>query len=142
MARIIVPDVGKVAKKWASRSQGASGDYSDGVQSTAKDWQAAATAGGANYRAGVTAAAAAGRFEKGVARVGTQKWRQNAISKGPMRYSQGVGVAEPDFSSAMAPVLQTIGSIDLPPRQPTGSDANIARVAAISKGLRALKVGR
>ncbi|HEY6240161.1 MAG TPA: hypothetical protein VIW78_04925 [Burkholderiales bacterium] len=132
----------KVSKKWANRSAGASGDYSDGVQSTAKDWQGSAVAGGQNYRTAVTAAAAAGRFEKGVARVGTAKWRSNTLSKGPGRYSQGVQVAEGDFSTAMAPVLQTIGSIDLPARLPTGSDGNIQRVAAIAKGLRQMKVGK
>lgn len=142
MARIVVPDVGRVAKKWASRSGAASQDYSDGVQSTAKDWQGASTAAGPNYRAGVTAAANAGRFEKGVARVGTAKWRANTVAKGPMRFAQGVSVAEPDYSSAMAPVMQVIGSVDLPPRQPTGSDANLQRVAVISKALRAQKVGR
>jgi len=142
MPRVVVPDVTKVAKKWSSRSSAASGDYADGVQSTARDWQAAATAGAANYKAGVAAASAAGRFEKGVARVGTAKWRANAVSKGPSRYSQGVGVAEQDYSSQLAPVLQTIGSVDLPQRQPTGSDANIQRVALISKALRQLKVGR
>jgi hypothetical protein len=142
MPRIPVPDLGKVAKKWSTRASAASPDYSDGVQSTAKDWQGAAIAGAANYKAGVTAAANAGRFEKGVARVGTAKWRSNALSKGPMRYAQGVSVGEQDYSAQMAPVLQTIGSIDLPPRQPTGSDGNIQRVALIAKGLRALKVGR
>lgn len=142
MPRIVVPDVGKVAKKWSTRASAASPDYADGVQSTAKDWQASATAGAANYKAGVTAAANAGRFEKGVARVGTAKWRANALSKGPMRYSQGVSVGEQDYSQQMAPVLQTLGSIDLPLRQPTGSDGNIQRVALIAKGLRQMKVGR
>lgn len=142
MPRIVVPDVGKVSKKWAARSQAAGGDYSDGVQSTAKDWQGTTIAAAPNYKAGVTAAANAGRFEKGVARVGTSKWRANALSKGPMRFAQGVGVAEPDYSAAMAPVMQTIGAIDLPPRQPTGSDGNIQRVALIAKGLRQMKVGR
>jgi hypothetical protein len=142
MARIVVPDVTKVSKKWANRSAGASGDYTDGVSSTAKDWQGAAVAGAQNYKTAVTAAANAGRFEKGVARVGTAKWRANSISKGPMRYAQGVQQGEGDFSTAIAPVLQTIGSIDLPPRQPTGSDGNIARVAAIAKGLRQMRVGK
>lgn len=140
--RVSVPDVGKVAAKWSRRASAAGQDYTDGVSTTAADWQANTAAAAASYKQAVTAAANAGRFEKGVARVGTAKWKKNATEKGPMRYSQGVAVAEQDFSSQVAPFLQAIGSVDLPPRQPAGSDANIQRVAVISKALRGLKERR
>jgi len=140
--RAVVPDVGKVAGKWSRRASAASQDYTDGVNTTAADWQANTAAAAGAYKQGVTQAANAGRFEKGVARVGTAKWKKNAAEKGPMRYSQGVSVAEQDYSSQVAPFLQAIGSLDLPPRQPTGSDANLQRVAVIAKGLRALKERR
>lgn len=140
--RANVPDVGKVAAKWSRRASAAGQDYTDGVTTTSADWQANTTAAAASYKTGVTQAANAGRFEKGVARVGTAKWKKNAVEKGPMRYSQGVAVAEQDFSSQVAPFLQAIGSLDLPPRQPTGSDANLQRVSVIAKGLRALKERR
>lgn len=142
MARVIVPDIGRVARKWATRAQGAGQDYTDGVNLTSRSWQANATAAGANYRAGVTAAAGAGRFEKGVARAGDAKWKRGAVEKGPARYAQGVGIAEPDYSSQMAPFLQAIGAVDLPPRGPARSPGNIARVAAIAKALGDLKQSR
>jgi hypothetical protein len=42
----------------------------------------------------------------------------------------------------MAPYLEAIGRVDLPPRGPVGSAGNFARVVAIGTALRNLKVGR
>jgi hypothetical protein len=138
----IVPPVGRVAEKWARRAGSAGGEYQEGVQNTTRSWQGAAAAAEKNYVAGVTAAAGAGRFGKGVNKAGDAKWKKNAIEKGPMRYSQGVGVAQQDYSAAVAPFLEVIGRTDLPPRGPVGSEGNYGRVSAIGKALRALKMGR
>jgi hypothetical protein len=138
----IVPPVGRVAQKWARRASAASGDYADGVQNTTRSWQAAAQAAEKNYQAGVQQAAAAGRFGKGVARVGDSKWKKRAVEVGPARYSQGVSIAEQDYSAQVAPFLEVIGRTDLPPRGPAGSDGNFQRVMAIGKALRQLKVSR
>jgi hypothetical protein len=137
-----VPAVGRVAQKWARRAASASGEYQDGVQNTPKSWQAATAAAEKNYVTGVTDAASKGRFGKGVNRAGDAKWKKNATEKGPSRYSQGVGVAEQDYSSQVAPYLEAISRTDLPARGPVGSEGNYGRVSAIGKALRALKVGR
>jgi len=136
------PPIARVAAKWARRAASASGEYEEGVRSTTRDWAAATTAAEKNYQAGVTEAAAKGRFGKGVQRAGNAKWKKGATEKGPARYSQGVSIAESDYAGQMAPVLEVIGRTDLPPRGPAGSDQNFQRVMAIGKALRALKVGR
>jgi hypothetical protein len=137
-----VPSIQNVASKWARRAASASGEYEAGVRGSTKSWAGAAKAGENNYKAAVTAAAGAGRYGKGVDRAGDAKWKRGAIEKGPMRFSQGVGVAEKDYADQMAPYLQAIGSIDLPARGPAGSEGNYARVSAIGKGLRQLKQSR
>ena len=142
MARVIVPDVGRVARKWANRAQGAGQDYTDGVNLTSRSWQANTTAAAQNFKTGVAAAAAAGRFEKGVARAGDAKWKKGASEKGPARYAQGVSLGENDYSSQVAPYLQAIGAVDLPPRGPARSPQNINRVSAIAKALGDLKEKR
>jgi hypothetical protein len=109
---------------------------------TAKSWAGAAGAAEKNYVAGVNAAAAAGRFGKGVAKAGDAKWKKNAAEKGPARYAQGVGVAQGDYQSQVAPYLEAIGRVDIPARGPVGSESNYGRTAVIGKALRALKVGR
>ncbi len=142
MPPAIVPPVSRVAAKWARRAASAGQEYTEGVSMTPRSWQAAAAAAEKNYVAGVTDAASKGRFGKGVARAGDAKWKKNATEKGPARFAQGVSVAEGDYSSQVAPFLEAIGRVDLPPRGPAGSEANYNRVAAIGKALRALKVGR
>ena len=142
MPPAIVPSVAQVAAKWARRAGSASQEYQEGVERTPKSWAAAASAGEKNYVAGVTAAAGAGRFGKGVAKAGDAKWKRGAVEKGPTRYAQGVSVGQQEYQSQVAPFLEVIGRTDLPPRGPTGSDGNYARVAAIGRALRMAKTGR
>lgn len=142
MPNPVVPSVGKVAAKWARRAGSAGQEYSEGVASSTRSWATSALAAEKNYQAGVTAAATAGRFGKGVSRAGDAKWKKGAMEKGPMRYSQGVGQAEADYANQVGPFLEAIGRTNLPERGPTGSDGNYARVAAIGKALRQLAQSR
>jgi len=142
MAAATVPSVSRVAQKWARRAASAAGEYEQGVASTAKSWAGATAAAEKNYVAAVNAAAAAGRFGKGVAKAGDAKWKKNATEKGPTRYAQGVGVAEQDYAGQVGPFLEVIGRTDLPARGPVGSEQNYARVSAIGKALRQAKTGR
>ena len=142
MAVPIVPSVSKVAAKWARRAGSAGQEYAEGVQSTPRSWATAAAAAEKNYVAGVQAAAAAGRFGKGINRVGDAKWKKNATEKGPARFAQGVAVAEADYASQVGPYLEAIGRVNLPERGPTGSEGNYTRTAAIGKALRQLSQSR
>jgi len=142
MANVVVPSVSKVAAKWARRAGSASTEYSEGVNNTSRSWATAAAAGEKNYVAGVTSAASAGRFGKGVAKAGDAKWKRGATVKGPARYSSGVAEAEQDYSSQVGPYLEAIGRVNLPERGPTGSEGNYARVSAIGKALRQLAQGK
>jgi len=134
-----VPSIGVIAERWSRRASQASPDYQSGVEKTGRDWAQAALASEGAYKAGVTAAAGAGRFGKGVTRAGTAKWRKRAAEVGPARYSQGVQVATPEFSSGFAPYAEAISRIDLPPRGPRGSSQNYGRVMPIGQALNALK---
>jgi hypothetical protein len=142
MAQVVVPDVGRVAAKWARRAGSAGTEYEEGVRGTTRSWAGAAKAAEGNYKAGVTQAAATGRFGKGVDRAGDAKWKRGAMEKGPARFASGVAAAQSDYSAAVGPYLQAIGSIDLPARGPAGSDSNYSRVAAIGKALRQLSQTR
>lgn len=142
MSTVAVPNIARVAQKWARRAASASGEYEDGVRSTTKSWAQNTQAAEKNYQAGVTAAAAQGRFGKGVQRAGDTKWKRNAAEKGPARFAQGVGIAEPDYAGQMGPVLEAISRVDLPPKGPRGSEANYQRVASIGKALHSLRIGK
>lgn len=142
MASAQVPSIARVAAKWARRAGSAGAEYEEGVRSTTKDWAANTAAAEKNFVAGVTAAANAGRFGRGVQKAGNARWKRNASEKGPMRFSQGVQLAEGDYAGQMGPVLEAISRIDLPLKGIRGSDANIGRVAALAKGLHQLRVGK
>jgi hypothetical protein len=142
MATPTVPSAARVAAKWARRAGSATTEYEEGIRTTPRSWATAAAAAEKNYTAGVTQAASAGRYGKGVNRVGDAKWKKNAQEKGPARFAQGVSVAEADYSAQVGPYLEVIGRTDLPPRGPAGSEGNYGRVAAIGKALRDLKTRR
>jgi hypothetical protein len=129
----------RAAERWARRSANASGDYTDGVNMTPRSWAAASTAAAASYKAGVQTAATAGRYEKGIQKAGDAKWKRKASAVGPTRYAEGVGAAQGDYGTAVGPVLDVIGRVDLPPRGPVGSAGNLARVAVIANALHALR---
>lgn len=137
-----VRPLGNVAAKWKRRASSAGEEYSQGVQNTSKDWAGAASAAEGAYKQGVTAAATAGRFGKGVARAGTAKWKANATAKGPARFSQGVELGEGDYQKGFAPFHEAIGRTDLPQRGPRGAEANYGRVSGIGKALHQLKTSR
>lgn len=129
MAAIIPLD--RIRERWVRRAGQAAPDYEAGVTQTTKDWAALTAAAGPNYRTAVTAAAAEGRFERGVQRAGTPKWRQGAVVKGVPRFGPGVAAAADDFSRGFQPFRQAIESLTLPPRRPRRDPGNLERVRAV-----------
>ncbi len=134
-------DVGRVAAKWARRAASAGTEYSEGVANPSRSWSQASQAAAPNYAAGVQAAVARGGFARGVQAAGDAAWSQGATTKGPARFAEGVQLAQPAYTSGFGRVAAAINATALPPRQPTGSPANIQRVAAIATALRKLRTG-
>jgi hypothetical protein len=128
------------ADKWNRRAQQAGPDYSQGIDNPRQSWSQAAAAGDANYRQAVTAAATAGRFAAGVRKAGDERWRAMAKAKGPTRFAEGVTLAVGEWQKGFQPYQTTVGSLTLPARGPTGSAANLQRVAAVANALRAVKM--
>lgn len=124
--------------KWARRSSVAGVDYQFGVQNPRRPWVDASLSAEANYRAGVTAAANAGRFAAGIKSAGEEKWRGRSVKVGPGRFAEGVAVAKPDWEQGFKPYQEVISSVSLPPRGPKGSPQNLQRVQAIATALRSL----
>ena len=136
-----VKSADRVSAKWARVTPQRAEDYTLGIQQPRTPWAAAAAAGNERYKQAVTEAAAQNRFARGVARAGDARWSQKSLSKGPSRFAQGVAESGPDYQAAMGPVLAAIAAAQLPPRGPTGSPANLQRVAAITTALRKFSTG-
>jgi hypothetical protein len=140
MARIVVPEVGRVAAKWIRRAQSAGPEYTEGVETSRADWAGATAAAAPSYAAGVQEAIAGGRFAKGVASAGTAKWKRMASEKGSVRFGPGVAAAEPDFTKGFQPYLQALGTIDLPQPGPRGAEGNYQRSTLVGRALNQLRV--
>lgn len=134
-----VKDISKSADKWQRRAAVAGQDYQQGVQNPRTSWAAASQAAETNYKAGVVAAANAGRFGVGVKRAGDEGWRNGALSKGPSRFAEGVSLAVGDWQRGFQPYQEGIAALSLPARGPRGSAQNLARVAAVAQLNRQIK---
>ncbi len=134
-------DVARTAAKWKRRTATAAQEYTDGVTNPSRSWSQATQAAAPAFAAGVQAAVARGAFQRGVQSAGDQAWQQGATTKGPTRWTEGTALAEPAYTTGFGRVAAAINAVALPPRQPTGSPANIQRVAAIASALRKLRTG-
>jgi hypothetical protein len=139
---IRVKDVGTISKKFVQRATAAGGDYKDGVQQAGGDWEANTKASEDNYSQGVQQAIGDRRFGKGVAAAGAAKYTNRATTLGAQRYGPGIQASEGEFAKGVAPYLQAIAGMTLPPRRPKGDPANQDRANAVARTLRALKTGK
>jgi len=134
-------DIGTIAQKFVTRAQAAAGDYKTGVQGAGGKWETNAAAAEPAYDAGVQAAIASKRFVKGIGGKGG-KYQTNAVNLGSQRYGPGVANAQDAYSKGMAPVLQTLASINLPAKSFRGSPQNQARSNVVSTALAALRANK
>ncbi len=123
------------AKRYADRAALAGPEYLSGVENPRKPWAEATKAAEGNWLAGVTKAGQDKRFGRGVDKAGNSKYLKGVQEKGVGRYEEGVRLAEDAYADGIAPYLQVIESITLPPRGPKGSPQNIKRVEIMSKAL-------
>lgn len=126
--------------KWARRAASAAPEYEEGVKNPRVDWAQAAIDANDRYKRGVAEAAAANRFAAGVKRAGTLKWQAAAITKGPMRYSEGVLLAQSAYEEGFRPYAEVIRATRLSPRGPKGSPENIKRVSEMAAALHQKKI--
>jgi len=129
----------KIASKYGTVTPQRTQDYADGVENPKKSWSVAAKAAEGAYKEGVTKAATAGRFGKGVAAAGDQKWAEGAKNKGVTRWGQGVQLGQSAYQEGFAPFHSAISSATLPARYAKRDPRNLQRVAAIVEAINKVK---
>lgn len=130
-----IKDLAAIGEKYATVTPMRADEYVKGVTAPRKDWAQCTEAAETAYKEGVTKAAAAGRFGKGVRAAGTSKWQRGAIQKGGTRFATGVSMAKDDYQNGYAPYHQVLSSLTLPARFSKRDPRNLARVAAIATAL-------
>ena len=131
---IRIRDTASLANKFATRAQGAQGDYKDGVQAGGADWENNTRSANDAWKQGVQEAVGKDRFVKGVSG-SQQKYIANATALGPARYAQGVGNAKDAWARGVQPALDLLKGLTLPPRGPRRSPANQARANMVAMEL-------
>lgn len=134
-----IKPIEQAAAKWSARAAVAGQDYRQGVENPRNSWAAASAAAEGNWVQGLTQAQAEKRFSAGVRKAGDERWRSNAIAKGPTRFAEGVALAVGEWQRGFAPMQAALSSLTLPARGPAGSPQNLQRVAAVATALRAVK---
>lgn len=127
-------------KRWVTNASNATGTYKDGVNNPRREWETATKTAEESWKSGVAQASQQGRFGKGVAKAGNEKWKSKALKLGVNRYAEGVQSSEVAYTTGIAPFLQTIESVNLPPRYPKGDPRNLERVKVIAQALREKKL--
>lgn len=129
------------AQKFVERAGAASGDYVSGAQSTNKDQAAAAIAGKENWKAGIQAAIAGGRYEKGLQESGKSGWLKGVTEKGANRFAEGVSSGANKYATNSGKYDGARNAAASLPRGPKGSEQNFARSKAVGQALRKAKIG-
>jgi len=130
-----------IARKWARVTSGRTEDYEEGVRNPTKDWETETIAAEENYEAGIKLSIQNKSFSKGVKAAGTAKQKSKTITKGILRWPDGVRDAESDMKDGMEEVVKILEGITLPKRYPTGDPRNIERVKVIQVALHKMKTG-
>lgn len=135
LGAIKVKTVAEVQAKWLDVTPGRASYYEKEAGVAGADWEREAAAASGAFKAGVSAANIEALFKGGIKRAGAAKYERKVKEVGVARFSSGVTAAGPDFGAGVAPFLDEIAKITLPPRQPRGSEANLARVREITVAL-------
>ena len=137
---IQIKDVGTLSAKYLSRASNAVADYKAGVMQPKASQSASAVAAAPLWQQAVSSPGALARFKSRLTAGGDQAWQTGATEKGAANYPGGIRRGAPKWAANVAPYLQVISGLTLPLKGIRGSDANIARVSAVSAALHAKKV--
>ena len=132
---VAVKPLADIVKKYAEETPRRASYYEAGVRNPTKDWAASTQAAAANFKAAVQASDIGARFSGGVRKAGTAKQQRKAIDVGVARYGPGVTAGAADYGAGMAPMVETLASVNLPARKPRGDPANLDRVKVIADAL-------
>jgi hypothetical protein len=135
-----IKDTASIATKWSQRAGAAGSEFAAGAAGKGAKCAQASIAAADSYKAAVTAAAGAGRYERGVSRSTAAKFDQKIAAVGASRYPQGVAAGQNAYQTGFEPYAGTIKGLSLSPRAPKGSPQNIERVRQVADALHAKKI--
>ena len=130
---IKIKPIDQIVSRWVQGVRGATAAYQFGVSNPQRDWAEATIAGASAWFSGIQAAHAAGRFDGGVRKAGSVKWKNKTLTKGVQMWPVAVAAAEGDYRVGFGPFREAIAAATLPPRYAKRDPRNLERVAAIDR---------
>jgi hypothetical protein len=128
------------AAKWKNNASGAGAAYVAGATAAANSQAQNAIAQADAWLTGVTQAGTA-RYTSGLQAAQQQNKYANRINAvGNTRFTSGVTASVQTFQTQIGKVLNAEAAVQLSPRGPKGSQANINRSTEMQQGLRAAKL--
>lgn len=137
-----IRSIDTIGAKWAKVTPDRAPYYESGVKDPKADWAIESKKAEPTYEAGVRDGITNKMYGKGVAARGTPGWQEKTTKKGPGRFSEGVGLAEPDYKTKFAPYRDDMERLSLPMKGARGSAGNYARVKAIGDAFHAKRIGK
>lgn len=138
---IAVPTAAASGQKWRERAATSGNDYAEGVRGAGPRWQQGVQNAESTWAEGVQQAIGRGAFSAGVAGKGN-KYSEKAAGIGASRWSAGIQSSQEAYESGVAPYLQAISNVTLPPRGARGNPINLERVRAVNEAARRVKESR
>lgn len=136
----LIRSIGEIAKKWKDVTPARADIYRANVAAPLKDWEKETVAAGDRQKEGMRKAMDEDRIVKGVVRAGLAKWSKMTTTKGPSRWVEGVGIAEPEYTAGFGPYRDVIEKTDPGPRYSKGDPRNWERSKKIGLALHAKKI--
>lgn len=128
------------AEKWSNNASRAAAEMATNAVAAASDWQAKTAGAADNFHMAVSAANVKERFRRGVVKAGAAKYARKVEAVAASRFSEGVGVAQPDYKAGAEPFFSTLAGLTLSGRKPRGDPGNIRRVEEVNKALNAKRL--
>lgn len=135
-----IKSAAEISEKWTRVTPGRQSDYENGVRNPTEDWASKTSGAEGAWSAGVQDAITNKRFARGIREAGTEKWQRKTTEVGIGRWGAGVRAAGDDYQAGFDPYRQVISSVSLPARYPKGDPRNFDRVAAVANALHKKKV--
>lgn len=132
---IVIPSMSEISASWVQGAGAGAANYRKGVLNSAVDWEGPTQAAEDTWSTAVIEAAGSGRFGAGVGKAGNSKWRERSSTLGAQRFPSGIAAATDDYQRGFAPYRDVIANLNLPPRGPRGSAANLQRVQVVTDAL-------
>ena len=137
---IPIKSISDIVRRWREVTPTREAQYRAGIINPLKSWKVGASAGASVWNTEARRMETAAKFEHGVKKAGTEKWREKALELGVQRWGPGVIFGRPAYETGFAPFRDMLFGLSIPKRYGRGDPRNIERVKTVAAALHQKKL--